>query len=422
LPEEEFRVRRSTHAYHDAKNRMCRFHIFYAPASESMMKNRPAFPGRAAYWLAALVVLGLGGAAIWALRANEEKKRADPPVAVRHEGERLVVPADSPLRRTLAVAAATRESVAAPFSLPAIVEADPAKLVKVLPPLAGRILSLNKQLGDEVKAGDVLFTIDSADLAQATSDAAKASAALALARRNLDRQRELDKSEIAAKRDFEQAQSEFDQAASESERAKARLALLGAKGGATAQVTGGGHILTVRSPISGSVVDLNAATGGYWNDTTAPLMTVADLSHVFVTASAQEKDLGHVYTGQTATIRFDAYGEPQPAKVRYVGAMLDADTRTTKVRMVLDNRDGRLKPGMFAQATFLSQPHEGVVVPMSAIIQSGFYTRTFVEVAPWKFEPRVIKLGAQLGERMEVTSGLAAGERVVVKEGVLLND
>jgi cobalt-zinc-cadmium efflux system membrane fusion protein len=386
-----------------------------------MMKNRPALPGRAAYWLAALIVLGLGGAGIWALRAKEEKKQAEPPVAVRHQGERLVVPPDSPLRRTLVVAAATRETVAAPFNLPAIVEADPARLVKVLPPLAGRIVTLNKQLGDSVKAGDVLFSIDSADLAQAVSDAGKARAALTMARRNLDRQRELDKSEIAAKRDFEQAQSDYDQAASESERANARLAQLGAKGGGAAQVTGG-HILTVRSPISGRVVELNAATGGYWNDATASLMTVADLSHVFVTANAQEKDLGHVYVGQSATVRFDAYGEPQPGKVRYVGDILDADTRTTKVRMVFDNPDAKLKPGMFAQATFLAQPHEGIVIPMSAIVQSGFYTRAFVEVAPWQFEARVIKLGSQVGDRMEVKSGLSAGDRVVVKEGVLLND
>ncbi|ABF12189.1 zinc efflux RND transporter periplasmic adaptor subunit ZneB [Cupriavidus metallidurans] len=385
------------------------------------MKNKPAFPGRVVYWLAAAVILGLGGAGVWTMRAKAEQKRADPPVALRHEGERLVVPAESPLRRTLAVAPATRETVAAPFNLPAMIEADPAKLVKVLPPLAGRIVSLNKQLGDEVKAGDVLFTIDSADLAQANSDAAKARAAMTMARRNLDRQRELDKSEIAAKRDFEQAQSDYDQAASESQRADARLAQLGAKGGGTLQA-GGGHILAVRSPINGRVVDLNAATGAYWNDTTASLMTVADLSHVFVTANAQEKDLGHVYVGQSATVKFDAYDDPQPGKVRYVGQILDADTRTTKVRMVFDNPDGRLRPGMFAQATFLSQPHEGIVVPMSAIVQSGFYTRAFVEVAPWQFEPRVIKLGAQIGDRMEVKSGLSAGDRVVVKEGVLLND
>ncbi len=381
------------------------------------MKQHPAHTRRIAWGLAALAVLGLAGAA-WTLHARDQAPVAAAPVAMRHEGDRLVVPDGSPLRKTLQVLPATRESVAAPFHLPAVVEADPAKLVKVLTPLAGRIVSLGKQLGDPVKAGDVLFTIDSSDLAQASSDAAKAHATLTLAQRNLERQRELDKSEIAAKRDFEQAQSDYAQAASEAARADARLAQLGARGGTQA----GSHLLTVRSPISGRVVDLSAATGGYWNDTTAALMTVADLSHVFVTANAQEKDLAQLYAGQPVTVTFDAYAQPVDGKVRDIGATLDADTRTAKVRMLFDNADGRLKPGMFAQARFLAQPHEGIVVPTSAIVQSGFYTRTFVEVAPWQFQARVVKLGAELDNRMEVTAGLNAGDRVVVKEGVLLND
>ncbi len=382
------------------------------------MQVKPTPAKRLVYGAGALAAIGL---ATWGILSSHAKDAATPeaPAAVRHEGERVVVPENSPLRRTLAVAAVVQETVAAPFTLPAAVEADPAKLVKVLPPLTGRIVSLNKQLGDEVKAGDVLFSIDSADLAQATSDAAKAQATLALTKRNLERLRELDKSEIAAKRDVEQAQNDYTQAVSEADRANNRLAQLGAKGGA--QITGG-HVLAVRSPISGRVVDLSAAIGGYWNDATAAIMTVADLSRVFITANAQEKDLGQLYVGQSATIKLDAYPDALPAKVRFVGEMLDPDTRTVKVRMLFDNRDGHLKPGMFAQATFLARPHEGITVPITAVLQSGFYNRAFVEVAPWQFEARVVKVGAQLDDHIEVLSGLKAGERVVTKEGVLLND
>ncbi|MDA4601236.1 efflux RND transporter periplasmic adaptor subunit, partial [Enterobacter hormaechei] len=82
----------------------------------------------------------------------------------------------------------------------------------------------------------------------------------------------------------------------------------------------------------------------YWNDSNASVMTVADLSRVFVTANVQEKDLSKVYVGQAAAVKLDAYAEPLAAKVRYVGEMLDPDTRTVKVRMVFDNKDGRLKP------------------------------------------------------------------------------
>jgi cobalt-zinc-cadmium efflux system membrane fusion protein len=370
--------------------------------------------------LLGLAVLGLAGRGLFAshARAADTPDGAESAPTLRRDGARLIVPAASPLRRTLAVATLADESVAAPFTLPAVVEADPARLVKVLTPVTGRIVTIAKRLGDEVRAGDVLFTIDSADLAQAQADAARAHAALALAQRNLARQRELEESEIAAKRDLEQAQGDYEQAATEAARAEARLAQLGAGKGAAA----GGRVLAVRAPIAGRVVDLAAAAGGYWNDATAPLMTVADLSHVFVTANAQEKDLGRVYAGQSASVRFDAYPEPLAAKVGFVGALLDPETRTVKVRIPCDNRDGRLKPGMFAAATLRARPHQGILVPMTAVVQGGFDTRTFVEVAPWTFEPRIVTLGAQVGERVEVVAGLKAGERVVTRDGVLLND
>jgi membrane fusion protein, heavy metal efflux system len=387
--------------------------------SEELVKPKSLKARLPVFGVLGLCVIGMTSWWILTLRAKEAEPSNEASVVLRHEGDRLVIPEKSPLRRSLQVQPVSEQMVAAPLVLPAVVEADPAKLVKVLPPIAGRIVSLDKRLGDAVKVGDVLFTIDSADLAQALSDAGKAESALALARQNIDRQRQLGASNIAAMRDIEQAQNDYAQAMSEFARAKARLAQLGIAGTLPSQ----GHALTVRSPISGRVVDLTAAIGGYWNDTTAPIMTVADLSTVFVTASAQEKDLGHLYVGQAATVMLDAYpDQPLPVKVRYIGELLDSDTRTVKVRMVFENASGRFKPGMFAKATFLERSHSAIVVPMTAVIQSGFYSRAFVEVAPWQFEPRVLQLGPQIESEVEVRSGLKAGERVVVKEGVLLND
>jgi cobalt-zinc-cadmium efflux system membrane fusion protein len=362
----------------------------------------------------AILGIALGARSVQSLQAKESNS-ADTAEPLRRQGEQLIVPEKSPLRHAIMVARIDSLEVSTAILLPAAVEADPARLARVLPPLPGRIVSLNKQLGDTVKAGDVLFTIDSADLAQASADAAKAQAALELASRNLERQAELDRSDIAAKRDLDQARSDQAQAASEAARAAARLTQLGARGKA-------GHLLDVRSPVSGRVTELAAVPGAYWNDSTAAVMTVADLSQVFITANAQEKDLGELYAGQSASIKLDAYPEAMTAKVRFVGDMLDADTRTVKVRMMLDNRDGRLKPGMFAEASLFARPHSGLLVPMTAIVQSGFDSRVFVETAPWQFKPRVVTLGAQSGDKIEIAGGLNAGERVVVRDGVLLND
>ena len=366
--------------------------------------------------LLGLAAFGLAGWGLLGPHAREAVPEAATPALV-HDGDALLVPEKSPLRKSLLVAPVEQRSVALPFTLPAVVEADPARLVKLMPPMAGRIVRLNKQLGDQVKAGEVLLTMDSPDFAQAAADAAKARAALTLASHGLERQRELDKSDLAVRRDLEQAQSDFAQAASEAARADARLRQTGARAAATADGK-----LAVRSPIAGRVVDLAAAEGAYWNDATASLMTVADLSRVFVSANAQEKDLARLYVGQQASVKLDAYAAPLTGQVRYVGDLLDADTRTVKVRLPFDNRDGRLKPGMFAEATLSARPHQGILVPMAAVVQGGFSSHAFVEVSPWRFAPREVKLGVQIGQQVEVLAGLRAGERIVVKDGVLLND
>jgi cobalt-zinc-cadmium efflux system membrane fusion protein len=334
------------------------------------------------------------------------------------EGASVAVPQASPLRHAIQVAVAAQTAVARSIAVPGVIEADPARLVRIVPPVAGRIVRVYKSLGDAVKAGEPLLMVDSADLAQATSDASKAAAALLLARHNLDRQQDLVASGIAAMKDLQQAQSDQLQAQSEDRRARGRLGQLGTLPG-----QGDGHDFTMTAPISGHVIEMTGAQGGFWNDTNAPLMTVADLSKVWLSASVQEKDMASVFVGQTAQIVLDAYpGEPLAGRVAYVAQTLDADTRTVKVRVALDNSAERLRPGMFATAILSSPAHESITVPSAALIQDGFNTRVYVESVPWTFEARLVKTGPQIGSQIEIKSGLRPGERIVVKDGVLLND
>ena len=343
---------------------------------------------------------------------------AEPVEPVLHQGALRSVPVASPLRKALAVAAVSAQSVQRPITVPGVVEADPARLIKVVPPVAGRIEKLYKRLGDTVQVGDALFTLDSAELAQAWSDAGKAQAALTLAQHNLARQQELSRAEIAARKDLQQAESDQAQAANEAQRTQARLSQLGTTWG-----RGNGRQYTLRAPIAGHVIEQTGAQGGFWNDTNAPLMTVADLSTVWLSAGVQEKDLAAVFVGQTATITLNAYaGESFSGRVRYVAQVLDADTRTVKVRIVLDNAAGRFRPGMFASVVFSGPAHTSAVVPAAALVQDGFNTRVFVEQSPWVFTPRTVKTGARIGDAIEISDGLKAGERIVVRDAVLLND
>lgn len=356
-----------------------------------------------------------------ASHASETGTQPGTAPVLRHEGERIVLPQGSPLRASVLVATVNSDPVGVPFTLPAVVEAEPGRVARVQTPLTGRIVSFKHHMGDTVAAGEVLFSVDSPDLAQAGTDAAKADAALILARHNLDRQQALDAADIASKRDVEQARNDMQQAASDAARAAARLAQLGVRTGDVAG-PGAGHVLAVRAPISGRVVEMSAGAGGYWNDASAPVLTVADLARVYVTASAQEKDLGQLHEGQEVVLNFDAWPQAVHANVAMLDWMLDPDTRTLKVRILVDNHDGRLRPGMFARASFVAPARHALMVPAAAVVQSGLTARVFVEVAPWQFVPRTVTLGAQTGGRIEVLTGLQAGDRVVVKNGVLLND
>jgi len=350
--------------------------------------------------------------------ASSSGSTAETTPGMRHEDGRILLEPSSPIRKALVVAAVEARAVERQVVTPGVVEADAARLVKVVPPVSGRIVRLVKHLGDPVNRGDPLFVLDSPELAQALADAAKADAALTLSRRALDRQRELMAAEIAARKDVEQAENDFAQAESDAHLAHGRLAQLDVAAGDAS-----GRQYTLRAPIPGHVIDLTAAEGGFWNDTSAPIMTVADLSTVWIAASVPEKDLSAISVGQDATIELNAYaGESEHGKIAYIGEVLDPDTRTVKARIAVDNPSGRFRPGMFARVVFHAPAHEGMVVPATALIQSGFDTQVYVETQADVFEARTVEVGPRLADSVEVLSGLNGADRVVVKNGVLLND
>jgi cobalt-zinc-cadmium efflux system membrane fusion protein len=163
-----------------------------------------------------------------------------------------------------------------------------------------------------------------------------------------------------------------------------------------------------------------SAHGEYHNDPTVPLMTVADLATVWLTASIQEKDLRFLKNGQGIDASFAAYpGEVFTGQVLFIGDLIDQDTRTAKVRIAFANAAGRLKPGMFAAVNFLGFPATQITVPATAVVQVGQSAFVFEQTKPWTLQPREVTLAAPQGERAVVTRGLEAGASILVKEGVL---
>jgi cobalt-zinc-cadmium efflux system membrane fusion protein len=333
------------------------------------------------------------------------------------QGSRVTIPEGSPLVGRLEVQPAQRSEVQRQVTAPASVEAEPQRQAKILPPLAGRVVDIKVRSGDSVKQGQELLDLDAPDFVAAHADYGRAKTALAQTERTLARQQDLADHGVIGQKDVDQARTERDSAQSDFSRARERLRSLGMDPDA---VTSGSPLI-VRSPMSGRVLEVTAAPGEFHNDPNVPLMTVADLSSVWVTANVQEKDIASVRKGDVATASFAAYPDSTfQGRVLFVADVLDPDTRTAKVRIAFDNPDTRLKPAMFATVVLRTWTTSELTVPTSALVMEGDRTTVFVQVDARTFDQRPVTVGEQKDARTIVTGGLREGERVLVRNGSLL--
>jgi len=144
---------------------------------------------------------------------------------------------------------------------------------------------------------------------------------------------------------------------------------------------------------------------------------------VWVTANVPEDLLASITKGQAAEVDLPAYpGQKFHGTVSFVSALLEPDTHRNKTRIMFANLDGKLKPNMFATVGIAVPQGKQVVVPTSALLMNNDSITVFVEVAPWTFVRRTVELGHEDEDRVRILSGLADGDRVVVRGGVLLND
>jgi membrane fusion protein, heavy metal efflux system len=376
--------------------------------------------GRAYLWggvgLGALLVLLLltKGFGLFGGAGGPEQQ----PVFV-HKGDKIFVPEDSLLRKELKVEPARAQPVSPLLSLPAVVESDPSRTAAVLTPLGGRVIKLAVALGDRVQRGQELAVIDSPDYGQAISDNKKAADAYALVAKNYERQAAQFQIGAISAHDLDQARSDRAQAAAEYARTQARLKAVAP----LAQPGSPSQLLVVRAPVSGSITTMTIAIGNMINDPTQPIMTVADLSTIWVTAMVPEKDLSQVSREQEADVRLDAYpNRVLHGKVLFVSDVVEPDTRRNKVRIAFSNPDYTLKPNMFGTAVVSIGVNPRVVVPASALLMNNDRTSVFVETTPWTFERRFVEPLLEEGPNVAIRSGITPGERVVVSGGILLND
>ena len=305
--------------------------------------------------------------------------------------------------------------------LPAVVEPNAYARVSVTPLVTGRVTSVSAQLGAQVRQGQTLATVFSPELADAQTQYISARAELDAHERELARTEKLVQIGAASRQELERIHAEHTGQQTRVESARSRLDLLGMSREAVESLASGKSVdasTEVPAPISGVVTE-RLVNMGLNVDPATKLFTVVDLSTVWIVANLYEKDFARVRVGDHATVVTPAYPDRQiQGRVSYIDPQVSPESRTTKVRVEVSNPHYDLRLGMLAEAQIQASTSTSVAfIPRIAV--QNVADRSFVYVAkpgaPGQFMEREVLVGQPSGERIQVVSGVVAGDKVVTE-------
>ena len=364
-----------------------------------------------------LALLAVGAWAGIACKKHEERAETRPP-----PGEAWLSP-QQVQDGQISVVTVDERPVAAELDTPGRIAFDDSHIAHVFSPVGGRVVRIEAQLGQPVRRGAPLVTLESPDVGVAAADVGKAEADLQAAERELRRQRELFEAHAAAQRDLEAAQAARDRATAELARARQRARLFHGAAGSVSQA------VALRSPIDGEVIARAVTPGmeiaGQASGGTSPeLFTIGNVERVWAVADVFEMDLPRVKPGAPVAVKVVAFPERVfQGRVDWIAPALDPQTRSARVRAALLNPGRELLPEMFASFRIISGDGRLMpAVPVDAIVYEGANARVWIARPDSKtVVSRPIEVGDTTNGLVEVRKGLTIGESVVTS-GTLFID
>lgn len=339
------------------------------------------------------------------------------------QGPRRVIVDPETVKRLGIVSAKVGEGAGVPtIAVPGTIEYDLDRYAEVGPRLDGRVTAVRAKLGDAVKKGQLLAELAVPSLAEAQASFLVASATLGAAKKNASRENDLLAKQLTTAREAEVAETDLRRAEADVAAAKARLDALGAPG------RGIGGTIRLVAPIDGTIVQRTAVLGGHLS-ASQNAFVVADVSKLVATLDVHEADLPYVKLD--AEVSFTADGLPGrtfKGKLFYVDPVVGKATRVVRAKVAVDNpeTDGAptLRPGMFVRAgiTIGDQAAKtaAIALPPAAVQPLGNDDVVFLESTPGTYEVRPVRIARRTSEVVEVSSGLARGDRIVVEGAFLL--
>ena len=350
---------------------------------------------------------------------NQEAPRKPPTPQPIVQGQQLRFPAGHPQLALLGTTEAkAAESIT--LELPARLVWNEERTQRIYPAFAGRVLSLNADIGQSVSAGQVLATLASPEFGAAQADTAKAMADAQVAERALARHQTLFEADVISRKELDLTEADAMRARAELARAQARTRMYGSSTNNVNQQLG------LAATVKGVVVERNLSAGQEVRpDQGGPgnqaLFVVSDPSVLWIQIAARESDTASLKRGTKISLTLPNFpGQTFEAKISATGDFIDSNTRSIKVRAVIDNAQRLLKAEMLRTARIERKVGAGVLVPASAVQLRGTEHWAYVQTEPGVFEPRRVKLGYEGLQEVLILDGVQANELVVKENSLLL--
>jgi cobalt-zinc-cadmium efflux system membrane fusion protein len=301
--------------------------------------------------------------------------------------------------------------------------------VQVFTPYQGRIIALYASIGDDVKKGQTLFTIDSPDLLAAESNLIAAAGVLELTTRNLVRLRELHKSLAVSQRDLDQAISDQQTAEGNLRAARDAVRIFGKTNAETDRIVAdrmADPTLVVPSSINGRITARSAAPGLFVQPGSAPPpYVVADINTMWMLANVVENDSPAFRVGQQVKVKLGAFPDRVfDGKITTIGASVDPNTRRVLVRSEISDPRHELRAGMFGNFVIsIGEPARSPAVPLAGVVREGDGTQTvWVTADRRRFTRRTVKIGEPRDGYRQILDGLQVGELVATDGAIFLSN
>jgi cobalt-zinc-cadmium efflux system membrane fusion protein len=303
--------------------------------------------------------------------------------------------------------------------IPGSVQVDEQRIARIGAPVTGRISEIEAVLGQQVKQGQSLATLNSTELAQNQLIYIKALQQIDLQSKAVERARMLLDADVISKAEVQRRESELSAVQAELNAASNQLQVLGMSPQGIAKLSKANqmHALsTVSARISGTVISRKINLGQVVQPADE-LFVVADLSRVLAVAEVPERQIDAIEIGQEVNIEVPALHQSAiKGKLIYVGDVVNPQTRTVTVRSEIDNHTRTLKPDMLVSMLVQSKPLPKLAIPVQSVVRENDKDHVFVQVAPNKYRLREVTLGAEYQSMVAIVNGVEEGE-VVVSDG-----